>query len=212
MKYFKCKTTTLVFLLIFFTGSLNAQERFDKKQQGQRNIGNPQGIKQVPLLHKPPFILSEEEQNKVIEFFTAIDPDIAEQLNRLKLNAPAVYIERIQEMYRDMHFLERLKKEDLDRYKQAIELRKLEAQSHQLALQYRENESDKEQKNLKQELRTILDRLFDLKELEKEEEIKRIQNELERLQKGVTERRANKQQITELRLGQLTGKSHLYKW
>jgi hypothetical protein len=57
-----------------------------------------------------------------------------------------------------------------------------------------------------------LDRLFDLKELEKEEEIKRIKNELERLQKGVAERRANKQQIIELHLEQITGKAHLYEW
>jgi hypothetical protein len=57
-----------------------------------------------------------------------------------------------------------------------------------------------------------LDRLFDLKELEKEEEIKRIQNDLERLQKGVAERRANKQQIVKLHLEHLTGKAHLYKW
>jgi hypothetical protein len=212
MKYLTFRSTTLLFLLVFFTGSLYAQERFNKKPPGRQDIRNPQGIKQAPLKPRPPLVLSEEEQNKVIEFFTAIDPDIAEQLNRLKHNAPAVYIERMQELYRNMHFLERLKKEDPDRYKQAVELRKLEAKSHQLARQYQESESENEKETIKKELRTVLDRLFDLKELEKEEEIKRIQNDLERLQKGVAERRANKQQIVKLHLEHLTGKAHLYKW
>lgn len=212
MKYLNYRSTILVCLMIFFTGSLYAQERFDKKPPRRQDIRNPQGIKQAPLEPRPPLVLSEEEQNKVIEYFSAIEPDIAERLNKLKHNAPVVYIERMQELYRNMHFLERLKEEDPDRYKQAVELRKLEAQSHQLARQYRKSESDNEKKSLKQELRTILDRLFDLKELEKEEEIKRIKNELERLQKGVAERRANKQQIIELHLEQITGKAHLYEW
>jgi Rad3-related DNA helicase len=156
--------------------------------------------------------LTEKDLQYIYQYMSEIDPEGAKRLKDLQLKDKYHFDRQMQHLYREVMFLKRLKLEEPERYQESIKLRKLSRESGNLAESYRKSTDESEKEKIKQELRPILGRLFDLREKEKQAEIKRIKEHLVRLQNKIAERNINKQLIIQNRLDQLTGKGNLYEW
>jgi len=156
--------------------------------------------------------LTEKDLEYIYQYMSEIDPEGAKRLKNLQLKDKYHFNRQMQQLYREVMFLKRLKLEEPERYNESIKLRKLSRESGNLAESYRKSTDESEKEKIKQELRPILDRLFDLREKEKLAEIKRISEQLKRLRTKLEERNKNKELIIQNRLDQLTGKGNLYEW
>ena len=171
------------------------------------------GSRMLPPPPPPAWVkLSDEDEQKIIQFSSTIDPNVRVNLENLKNENPDRYGRKIQRLYREYVFLKRLEEEEPQRYQEAIDLRKLSARADKLAEKYKKSDNDTERKQLKTDLKQILTNVFDLREKERFAEIDRIRTRLERLQTEMKERRENKNEIVENHLNKIIGKDHLYEW
>jgi hypothetical protein len=154
---------------------------------------------------------SEEQAKEIIGFFSQIDPEIEDEMKLLKSRNLREYQERLRQMEKEMRYLSRLQEEP-ERFEQAIVLRKLEVQCNKLAREYHKSNDDTKKSQLEQEIKEKLVQLFEMKEQEKELEIARIMDRVDKMRQEMKERKANKDKIIELRLNELTGKEHLSRW
>ncbi len=166
----------------------------------------------TPLPPQAKVQLSDEDIARIYQFLSQIDPSGPDQLREIQMKDRNRYEHKLQKLYREMLFMDRLKHEQPERYAESVQLRKLSRQSAHLAELFRNNTDESEKNKIKQELTLVLDQLFDLREKEKQEEIKRIKTHLKQLQNQIAERKKNKQLIIQNRLDQLTGKGNLYEW
>jgi hypothetical protein len=155
---------------------------------------------------------SEEQAKEIIGFFSEIDPQIEDEMKVMKSRNLREYQERLRRMDKEMRYLSRLQDEEAERFDQAIALRKLEVQCNKLARLYRKSNDETKKSQLEQEIRDKLVQLFKMKEQEKELEITRIMDRVDKMRQEMKERKANKDKIIELRLNELTGKEHLSRW
>jgi len=108
--------------------------------------------------------------------------------------------------------LQRVKEEDPVRYERELQIRKLEEESRDLGRSIRKSKDESEKKQLRADLNKLLSNLFDLRELNRQDEIDRLRAELERLQQTLAKRQKNKVAIVERRLKQLTGEADDLDW
>jgi DNA repair exonuclease SbcCD ATPase subunit len=201
-----------VFVLISFIVSLQAQEKVVPKPVKEREFKYQVAEELPPPPPPAPVKLNEKDKEQLVQFYSAIDPEVEGNLLELKTMNPSDYEYQLQRMYREYIFLRRLEKEEPARYEEALALRRISVQAEKTAQTYHKSESDADRSQLKNELREILSKLFDLKEKERAAEVERIQERLSTLQREMTERRKNKVTIVENRLNQLLGKGYLYEW
>jgi hypothetical protein len=156
--------------------------------------------------------ISEETANEILEFYGKIEPESVKEIKKIKTENPKIYQDRLRHMEKEMRYMSRLQEEDPKRFEQALVLRKLEGVCNKLARQFRESTDDSEKSDIEKELRDKLVDLFEMKEQEKELEIERIMDRVDKMRQEIEERKANKDKIIELRLNELTGKEHLSRW
>ena len=166
----------------------------------------------LPTAPEIPMELSEEELAKLMKFYQQIDPDIKIKLSRLRETEPFRYQMEIERLYREQEYLSRLEKEVPERYKAAIEMRRLSAGTEKMAELYKKTARESERSKIETELRNTLSQLFDLKEKEKKLEIERIRDRLGKLEQEMKERHKNREIIINNRLNELTGKGSLFEW
>ncbi len=193
--------------------SLMAQEKLILKEETPKAEAIIVDELEVPLPPPPAGVkLSEDELETLMEFYQQIDPDIRTKLAKLKLEEAYLYQHKIAHLYHEQEYLSRLEKEVPERYKEAIEMRRLEAGTEKMAELYHRSDNESEQKKIESDLRATLGQLFDLREKEKVQEIERIRGRLERLEQEMKERRKNRDMIITNRLNELTGKRSYYEW
>lgn len=176
--------------------------------QGGPNTPQPGG----PGQNRPAHQLTEEERQQTLEFIQEFSPDRAEHLKKLEKRSPAEYNDILTKAYRQMTELTELKKTNPDIYADIIKRNKLESQSMDLAKQFRETEDTQKKEELKTQLQTMLAELFDLREKEKEREIKKLETQLNELKNMYQKRKENKTTIIEDRLKELLGEKEAMKW
>jgi len=195
------------------TGTLSAQEKLILKEEVPEAEAVIIDERELPLPPPPAGVkLSEDELETLMEFYQQIDPDIRLKLAKLKLEEAYLYQHKIAHLYHEQEYLSRLEKELPERYKEAIEMRRLEAGTEKMAELYHRSDDEAEQKKIESDLRATLGQLFDLREKEKVQEIDRIRGRLERLEQEMKERRKNRDMIITNRLNELTGKRSYYEW
>lgn len=176
--------------------------------QAGPNAPQPGGPGQSRPVHQ----MSEEERQQTLEFIQEFSPDRAEHLKKLEKRSPAEYNDILMKAFRQMTELTELKKTNPDIYNEIIKRNKLESQSMDLSKQFRETEDAKKKEELKIQLQTTLAELFDLREKEKEREIKKLETQLNELKNMYQKRKENKATIIEDRLKELLGEKEAMKW
>jgi len=141
----------------------------------------------------------------------AFDDEIKKGLAEIKKNDKDLYFELLSEVY---HFSMEWPRGD-EPERQLMEQEKkiaiLEVETEVLAYKYKKL-NDKGKRALKSKLNRKLYQLFDLREKQRALEIKRIQEELARLQDAVKVRKSNKEMIISRRLMELTEGEDYLDW
>ena len=127
--------------------------------------------------------LNESQEAEVLEFIRESDPEHIEKLLVLKTERPEQYRRQLSLAYREMRELQRLKKNDPERYERVVKERELTRKSITLAREYREMNDEKKSKNLRSELQRVLSTLFDYRQMNRDDEIQRLENRLAELKK-----------------------------
>ena len=173
----------------------------------------PSEGKSGPRRRQPPRVnLTPEQEQEAMAYIQKVAPDEAERLKRLKAADPKRYADMLNRRLREKRRLERLKQEDPARYENEVKIRELERQSHELADTYRNSTGETARSGIRTKLATLTARLFDLREGRRQEEVKRMERDLERLRANLTERQKHKQQIIERRVAQLLGEAGTMEW
>ncbi len=150
------------------------------------------------------------EEAKILSYLKKNQPQAFKKLMRLKRKDPRKYREILQKKAQQMHSRKGLKEKSPEQ--NAARMREMERKSQQLAAEYKRAKGPKKKKALKADLRTQLNKLFDLKQENRETEIKRVQKELDKLQENITKRSGSKEKMVNRRLQELTGKSGYLQW
>jgi len=98
-----------------------------------------------------------------------------------------------------------------ERYETEMLVQQLEIQTEALSIQF-ENATDNQKNGLVSKLKTTLEKLFDLKELERKLEVEMLEKELARLKESLEVRKTNKAQIINRRMSELTGMGDYLDW
>jgi len=186
--------TYYVVFLLFITVSVSvlAQERRPARRLQERA--------------KPEVLyLTPEQEAEVLEYIREIYPERAKNLDLWKDLRSEQYRKGLSRAFREMRFMEALKEKDPDRYGRVAEEKRLERESRQLAQKYRKKEDEAEKTRLKGELESLLYEIFDCRQMNRKDEIERLEKRLTELRKANQERLASKEEIVQRRLDELLG-------
>jgi len=209
-----------LFSFLIFINPLFAKEDLEEVKE-QKMLNQEQAKKenelQVLLEKAKRFqqraqILSEKESQAIYEYFNQIDKDAIKRLDKLKSVDMEKYKNQLNQLYFDKMYLERIREEFPGRFEDALEIRKLDSESHKLSKEYKLEKDETEKDKIEEKLRDILSELFDLREIEKKVEMERIEEKLTYLADEIKKRRENKDIIVENRYKQLTGQNRTYEW
>ncbi|MDZ7721845.1 MAG: hypothetical protein U5R06_03205 [candidate division KSB1 bacterium] len=153
----------------------------------------------------------DNKEQEIIDLLTEKNIIDAAFLNDLEDN-PQQYKRFLVKNWIEMQKLQRLKEIAPEHYDRGLEKLKLNAECWQLAWNYRNSSDDAEKQQIQSELEQKLSELFDLREQDKRERIKKLEEELEKLKEMVQERRQNREKIIEHRLNEMLGQTDTLGW
>ncbi|MGH7597099.1 MAG: hypothetical protein ACREOI_12150 [bacterium] len=156
--------------------------------------------------------LTPEMEKDAFEYIAKLNPRGVDELLEMKAINLREYTVRISKILRERYQLERLQKEDPTRFERESKLRELERQSHELGESYRKAQDEAARKMLRSNLASVITQLFDLREMNRQEEVKRMEAELKRLKDTLAQRQQNRMSIIERRIQQLTGEAGAMEW
>jgi len=170
----------------------------------------------VPPPPPPPEVevlyLTEEEESATLKYVEEMDPGHAVLLRKIKEFDRQQYREKLSLVYREHRALKRIKERDPERYKRLLREKELEIKSHKLVAEYKATESDSEQQKLRKDLVELLSRLFDLRQLNREGEIRQLEMKLEDLKELSKARIEKKDEIVQRRLAKLLKENKDLEW
>lgn len=168
--------------------------------------------KPLPMTPTPDVELTPEMEKEALEQLAKLNPRGADELRGLKMVNQRAYAQRIRQILRETYHLERLQKEDPVRFERESKIRELERQSRELGESYRKAQDEATRKTIRSNLGNVTAQLFDLREMNRQEEVKRMEAELARLKETLVQRQKNRAGIIERRIQQLTGEAGAMEW
>jgi hypothetical protein len=155
--------------------------------------------------------VTAEEEQQAKEILARLDPDRLERLLAIKTVSPRRYNMYMRKALWLGHRL-RASEGDTAAWRRIQRMFGLESEVAELSGRYRESISDQEKVTIRAELVEKLSALFDLREDEKREEMKRLERRLAELGRIIEERSQNKDAIVERRAQGLTGGRGALEW
>lgn len=180
---------TMILVLTYFSPVLGQPEK------GEENLQKVEE-KAAEMRHE---ILKQDEQLRM------------RQERETELRRAEREIRRVVEEDRLRH-REMLRNYNPERYEREKQIAELDKKSYELARAHREAAKEVDKKNLGKELDALLDKLFELRERTREEEIKRLEEDLKKAKEMLITRRSNKDSIIEKRKNQLLGRDDVLDW
>lgn len=195
----------LLAAVIFSYVGLNAQSKVEK----------PHKVEKPSKLEKFDFDfdfeelkMSVEEEQKILKEMKA---QLREQLKTIKEHNSSNYFNLLRESkFKNMRFpfMTKGDKDEIERSKRIFEL---EVESEANVVKYKSANTNKKQ-TLKSDLKNTLKKLFDLKEIERKNEVKELEMELKELRKSLSIRLKNKNEIIKRRLQELLEEDEYLDW
>ena len=156
--------------------------------------------------------LTPEDEAESLEYLKLSNEDLYKDLIAVKESRPEFYKRALSRVFREMHYLEGLKKEDPERYEKVLDEKKLEKSTRELAKKYKKSVDDTEKEKMKAELSSMLYKLFEYRQMNRQYEIKRLEERLESLKEDMANRLDNKDEIIERRMNKLLGEDESLEW
>jgi hypothetical protein len=194
-------TMALMSVILLSAGNLYAKKRADKR--ADKRAGK--------MGHERHENFMEKEQ-EFLEYIQEYMPYEYDDVVELKEKNPVEYHKKLKDGMHRMHYMKQLKEDDPDAHDRIIKMAKLEQQSLRLSKQYRKEENAGKKEGIKAELLQILDSIFNIRQENKEKEVKRLELKLEELKTTLKKRKDVKQEIIQNRLNKLIGKSDHLEW
>jgi len=188
----------ILFLIIAIGNVVYGQTR--KVNQRSRSTSNQDVL-----------FLTQEQETEVIQYIKEVHPEQLEGLLDLKETRPMMYRRMLSKGYREMRLMNELKERDPKRYKRVAEERTLDGNSRALARKYRSAEGT-EKERLREEIKQILDQIFDMRQVNRVLEIERLEKKINELKNNNLERLKNKDEILKRRLTELLGEDKGKEW
>ena len=156
--------------------------------------------------------ITPEQEKEILEMIKKENPAEVEELMLLKKERPIEFKKILIQRQHELEWLEQLKETYPERYEQKKKGHSLERQSHQLAEKFRASNDEKEKAKIKNDLSDVLSELFDIREKDREEEMKQLNEKLEHLKSVLAERKKKKKEIVDRRLQELIGEKDVLIW
>lgn len=161
-------------------------------------------------LRRPDQIPQEEQEQLGMEFLRAYHPLRAYEIELQKKINPAVYYQTLREALFQRMELERLRRDVPEEFARREQMLRLEARCEQLAIQYREATADKKPA-IEKQLRELADHIFELRQQQMEDDLKRLEREYERLKRVVEKRRRYKDHVIDVHVVRLLGEDEIFE-
>ena len=149
------------------------------------------------------------KNNRLVEVPNAVSEDEAAQgfavWQPRSLGQSAVEEQASRRQQAEQEYLDSLSENDRALYEQLVRERNMEQEAVRLAQAYRQATSEAERARIQQQLREKLGAMFDLKQENRLDEVRQMEEALESLRQRMDERRDMRDQIIEHRLNELLG-------
>ena len=156
--------------------------------------------------------LGDDWEKIVLDRIESESPDELAEFKEEKLNNPAKYFEKLTRAWEELKKLEILKDSDPEKYTMVKKQHQLEHQSRKLAQEYRKTKNASKKSEVKAALGKNLQELFELREADREQKVKKLEQEIKMLRDMLVVRQQKKQEIISRRLNELLGEDDVLKW
>ncbi len=174
----------------------------------QRRAGQPGNrIKNQDVLY-----LTPEQEKETMGYLQENYQDRIDELMALKKKSKLLYMRKMSQAYREMRFMKDLKDQDEERYKRVAEEKKLEKQVRMLVEDYWQTGDPMKKDELRKSIWKLLSKIFDYRQMNRQEEIEKLENKLKELKEVNEQRLANKDQIVETKLNDMLGGNPEMEW
>lgn len=182
--------------------------------------GPPPGANRGPGEGRPP---GHPEMRTPVEINEAViqefenwikqeDPERYTEIQKIKTANPEAYRRIVFEGVRHMRFVKTAQKNDPEAYARMREEMLLDRELRKLAEKFRQSKDETRKTALKREMKTLLEKQFDLRTLNREQEIKRLSQRVKELQELMEKRKAAKNTLVERRLEEITRGRDRLEW
>ncbi|MBI5397144.1 MAG: hypothetical protein HZA91_17740 [Verrucomicrobia bacterium] len=113
---------------------------------------------------------------------------------------------------RQLREMKDLKERDPERFKLQMRIAELDRHSNELGQKVRNTREEEAKKQAATELKEVLNKLFDLRQEEREKNVQQIERDLKELRESLEQRKAKRDEIIQHRFDQLTGKAAIMEW
>ena len=105
-----------------------------------------------------------------------------------------------------------LKQRDPERFRQQQQMAEMERHSVELGQKIRRATDDETKKTAAAELKELLSKLFDLRQVEREKSLQQLEREVKEVREALEKRKAKRDEMIQHRFDQLTGRAELMEW
>jgi hypothetical protein len=120
--------------------------------------------------------------------------------------------EALRATARQLREMKELKERDPERFKLQMRIAEMDRHSAELGQKFRRATEEDAKKQAATELKEVLNKLFDLRQEEREKNVQQIERDLKELRESLEQRKAKRDEIIQHRFDQLTGKAALLEW
>jgi hypothetical protein len=113
---------------------------------------------------------------------------------------------------RQLREMKELKERDPERFKLQMRITELDRHAAELGQRVRHVKEEDAKKQAATELKEVLNKLFDLRQEEREKNVQQIERDLKELRESLEQRKAKRNEIIQHRFDQLTGKAAMMEW
>jgi len=156
--------------------------------------------------------LTPEDEAFALEYLQESEPQKAFNLLSIRESNPAYYRKLISRYAYEIKALNRLKETDPEKYDRLVSEKRMDRESRMLANKYRSTEDVEEKAQIKNNLESLLKKIFDERQLNRRDEIGRLEKRLTELKRINQERLENKEKIINLRIEKLLGENRSLEW
>jgi Spy/CpxP family protein refolding chaperone len=156
--------------------------------------------------------LTQEQKDEVQAFLKEVAPERMAKLDKLRTERPELYEKVLAANFGKMKHLKELKSNDPKAYEQKVQLFVLQGKVMDLAKDYRNSQSDGDKKKIKGELDGLLNKLFDLRQAEREQDLVRFKERLQKFEADIQKRKENKDKVIKMYTDKLLGDSEGLEW
>jgi hypothetical protein len=105
-----------------------------------------------------------------------------------------------------------LKQRDPERFRQQQQMAELERRSMEMGQKIRHATEEEAKKQAATELREMLNKLFDLRQQEREKSLQQLESEVKEVREALERRKAKRDEMIKHRFDQLTGRADVMEW